>query len=74
MIVNLLGNAIKYTLRGEINVKIEVDEKRKKCYFIIADTGVGISAEVQKNFFKNFSEKRKKKQLIFQELARSLNL
>jgi len=57
---NLLTNALKYTFEGEIKVEIEVDFSKKRCYISVEDTGIGISAENQRQIFqKFFREKRK---------------
>ncbi len=51
--MNLVDNAIKYTKRGGVTVKLEkVGEKIACC---IADSGMGISTEDLPNLFKRFS-------------------
>lgn len=61
IIVNLIGNAIKYTEKGSI--KVTVQTKDKKLLITVADTGLGISAENQAKLFQKFyrvpSEKTK---------------
>ena len=45
IVVNLVGNAVKFTSRGEVVVKVEVDsrtEDRVACHFSVIDTGPGI--------------------------------
>jgi|AntAceMinimDraft_18_1070375.scaffolds.fasta_scaffold00158_16 signal transduction histidine kinase len=54
IIYNLIDNAIKYTQEGEINIIVKKDEKRHKLLITIADTGIGISAENQRNLFERF--------------------
>ena len=51
-LINLIGNSIKYTEKGSIEVttKIENDKLEIK----IADTGIGMSAEDQKHLFEKF--------------------
>ena len=51
---NLLGNAIKYTRKGEIKIKIDIDEQKNKCVISIKDTGLGMSAEHRKRLFERF--------------------
>ena len=49
IVVNLIGNAFKYTLEGEITVKIDV--KDGQVLFSVQDTGVGIpAADIEKVF------------------------
>jgi signal transduction histidine kinase len=49
---NVIGNAIKYTLKGGVTIshKIESD----KLYTIIKDTGIGMSPEDRKRLFEKF--------------------
>jgi two-component system sensor histidine kinase/response regulator len=59
VLVNLVGNAIKFTERGEvfINVEEESHEDNVTClHFIVKDTGVGIPAEKQEKIFEAFSQ------------------
>jgi signal transduction histidine kinase len=52
IVVNLVGNAVKYTTQGKINVIAKVDAGR---YVLrVSDTGIGISAENQKHLFEKF--------------------
>ncbi|MDH5600173.1 MAG: ATP-binding protein [Gammaproteobacteria bacterium] len=57
--INLLGNALKFTQKGRITLKIEIIEKQEKfitLLFSIIDTGIGISADKQHMLFKKFSQ------------------
>jgi signal transduction histidine kinase len=53
IVINLISNAVKYTLRGEVKVTTEV--KEKELWVVVADTGVGISAEDLQKLFQKFS-------------------
>jgi signal transduction histidine kinase len=50
--VNIVGNAIKYTIKGEIKVK-EYIENNNLC-FMVSDTGLGMSAEAREKLFEKF--------------------
>jgi signal transduction histidine kinase/ActR/RegA family two-component response regulator len=50
---NLVGNAVKYTQRGA--VELRVSRSRDRLAFIVQDTGIGISAEDQANLFDPFT-------------------
>ena len=53
ILVNLIGNALKYTPQG--SVSISGKNKDKEYLITVADTGFGISAEDQKRLFQKFS-------------------
>ncbi len=59
IIINLIGNAIKFTNEGEIALKVSVSEEEGvtgMVHFIVSDTGVGIPAEKQKLIFEPFAQ------------------
>jgi len=55
ILVNLLGNAIKFTERGKVVLKIERTEGHKYI-FKVRDTGVGISSEDKVKIFQSFMQ------------------
>jgi PAS domain S-box-containing protein len=59
IIVNLVGNAIKFTEKGEVIVYVQADSRTKddiQLHFAIADTGIGIPAEKQMAIFEAFTQ------------------
>ena len=59
VLLNMIGNAIKFTSAGEVAVKVElVAEKNAKVVlrFEVRDTGIGLSAEAQGRLFRAFSQ------------------
>jgi PAS domain S-box-containing protein len=59
IVVNLVGNAIKFTDEGEVALKVRVDAVEgadRILHLIVSDTGVGISPEKQKLIFEPFSQ------------------
>ena len=59
VLVNLTSNAIKFTERGEVSLKVECagcDEQRTVMRFIVRDSGIGISPEQKSNLFAPFSQ------------------
>ncbi len=53
ILINLVGNALKYTPKGSVTITGRVQDKQ---YLLtVADTGLGISAEDQKRLFQKFS-------------------
>lgn len=53
VLINLIGNAIKYTEKGSVTVSLE--QKDKEIISSVKDTGLGISKEGQKLLFQKFS-------------------
>jgi len=59
ILVNLLGNAIKFTQAGEVALRVKMDKVEDKKYmlhFTVSDTGVGLAADVQKLIFDPFTQ------------------
>jgi len=60
MLNNLIGNAIKFTQQGEINVFVAIKEIHnstiKKVCFEVIDTGVGLSQVDISNLFEKFTQ------------------
>jgi signal transduction histidine kinase/DNA-binding NarL/FixJ family response regulator len=59
VVVNLLGNAIKFTHRGEVALEIGCEaaaEGEVELHFTIRDTGIGIEPEKQELIFDAFSQ------------------
>jgi two-component system, sensor histidine kinase and response regulator len=59
MILNLVGNAIKFTNGGQVAVKVEVEAQQDRntiLHFTVSDTGIGIPEEKQKSIFDSFTQ------------------
>jgi PAS domain S-box-containing protein len=59
IVVNLVGNAIKFTGEGEVALKVRVDAVEggdRILHFTVSDTGVGIPPEKLKLIFEPFSQ------------------
>lgn len=54
ILINLLGNAIKFAPNGQVRIKAYHQPKR--IFISIADSGIGISAEQQANIFDPFKQ------------------
>ena len=59
ILVNLLGNAVKFTEQGQIMLLVnmlEDGDEDLQLEFVVTDTGIGISPEAQQNVFCEFSQ------------------
>jgi signal transduction histidine kinase/DNA-binding response OmpR family regulator len=59
VITNLIGNAIKFTEKGEVVVRVARERENEKevvVGFSIKDTGIGISSDVQNRLFQAFTQ------------------
>ncbi|MBT8266033.1 MAG: response regulator [Bacteroidia bacterium] len=59
ILINLIGNSIKFTKDGDIWVRVIKVDKSKKVFNIrleVEDNGIGISEEKQQNMFESFSQ------------------
>ncbi len=59
ILLNLIGNAIKFTPEGEVVVEVEVEsasEETAYLHFKVSDTGIGIPYEKQKMIFSAFEQ------------------
>lgn len=59
VIINLVGNAVKFTEKGEVGLRaVLIDGDDEKCHMRISvrDTGIGIPDEAKKNLFQAFTQ------------------
>ncbi|HWR89454.1 MAG TPA: PAS domain S-box protein, partial [Dissulfurispiraceae bacterium] len=59
ILLNLIGNAIKFTDKGEITVQVGVtgeDDESVRVWVSVSDTGVGIAEWAQESIFDSFSQ------------------
>jgi len=59
ILLNLLGNAIKFTDSGAVSVRVTIDNEdnmQQNLRFEINDTGIGISEAAHPNLFKRYSQ------------------
>ncbi len=53
ILFNLIHNAVKYTARGTVTVRVEVDQK---LHLIVADTGIGMTPRQLEQAFEAFEQ------------------
>ncbi|MBZ5592767.1 MAG: response regulator [Acidobacteriia bacterium] len=59
IVLNLVGNAVKFTERGEVVISVEMDgevDEGMLVHFVIRDTGIGIAPERQRAIFDAFTQ------------------
>jgi signal transduction histidine kinase/CheY-like chemotaxis protein len=59
IITNLVGNAIKFTSEGEVELSVAlegIENGRARLHFSVRDTGIGIPLDKQKSIFESFSQ------------------
>jgi signal transduction histidine kinase/CheY-like chemotaxis protein/streptogramin lyase len=59
IITNVIGNAIKFTARGEVGLEVALESRTRdqaQLHFVVRDTGIGIAPEKQKLIFEAFSQ------------------
>ncbi|MBS1140905.1 MAG: Response regulator receiver:ATP-binding region, ATPase-like:Histidine kinase N-terminal:Hpt [Proteobacteria bacterium] len=59
ILINLVGNAVKFTEKGEISVRVRMSQKASRSVhleFSVTDTGIGIPKDRQRAIFEAFSQ------------------
>ncbi len=57
VMLNLVGNAVKFTDRGEVSVRAWRDDDRAEVCVVVADTGIGIPLDRQSQLFTKFESR-----------------
>lgn len=56
ILVNLVGNAIKFTQKGEIDIQLQVKQDSQELLFTVSDTGIGIPQDKIDRIFSAFTQ------------------
>lgn len=59
ILINLMGNAVKFTHKGEVEIRISVisrENEQAVLRFAVRDTGIGMTPDQQKKLFQAFSQ------------------
>lgn len=71
VIINLIGNALKFTEQGSITLYVDIqtyneETSNYQIYFAVEDTGIGISQNAQKYLFQAFYQEQSERNRRFQ--------
>ena len=61
VLLNLVGNAIKFTEKGEVKIRVELlseTDEEVELKFSVVDTGIGIEEKKQETIFEEFTQER----------------
>ena len=59
VLLNVMGNAVKFTAEGEVVLRVEVDSTSAAnvtLHFAVSDTGIGIAEDKQRQIFQAFTQ------------------
>ena len=59
ILINLAGNSLKFTEKGEIAINVKIlkrEDEKVSLHFTVKDTGIGIPKEKQAKIFESFSQ------------------
>jgi len=59
ILINLVGNAVKFTVHGKVTVEVQFQEEKNGTYlldYIVRDTGIGMTEEEIKRLFEPFTQ------------------
>ncbi|MDM8525915.1 response regulator [Desulfococcaceae bacterium HSG8] len=59
LLINLIGNAVKFTDKGRIILKVALCESSEALIFSVSDTGIGIPKDYQEIIFETFSQAKR---------------
>ena len=54
MLLQLLGNALKFTQKGEVELSVRRSVDKRNIYFFVTDTGIGIPEDQHEKVFEQF--------------------
>src|SRR5690606_9386969 len=77
ILINLIGNSVKFTESGTIHLRarlLSLDDKRVELRFEVEDNGVGIPEEQYNTIFNNFSQLENQNNFSYQGTGLGLSI
>lgn len=74
MILNLLSNALKFTSKGSISIKVKTYIPKNAILVKVIDTGVGISEDDQNKLFSLFGKLKSSEDINVHGIGLGLNI
>lgn len=56
ILINLVGNAVKFTSAGRVQIRVRLDPRHSRLHLEVADTGIGMTVHQQRSLFQPFSQ------------------
>lgn len=56
ILINIVGNAIKFTDRGSVEIRVKLLQSQHKLQFEVKDTGRGLTEDQRKKLFAPFAQ------------------
>ncbi|HMY69750.1 MAG TPA: ATP-binding protein [Leptospiraceae bacterium] len=56
ILLNLLGNAVKFTAEGHIHLRLKKDSRKNALHISVSDTGIGIDEDAVEKLFEPFTQ------------------
>jgi signal transduction histidine kinase/ActR/RegA family two-component response regulator len=56
VLINLVGNAVKFTDKGEVRIEVSFDAATRQVAFTVIDSGIGMSSDQLTNLFQRFAQ------------------
>ncbi len=72
ILINLVGNALKFTTEGEVALKVQaelIEDQATVLHFVVSDTGIGIAPQKRKRFSSRSARRIRRRRGSLAELA-----
>ncbi|MDQ8204450.1 two-component regulator propeller domain-containing protein [Pelagicoccus sp. SDUM812003] len=74
ILINLIGNALKFTDEGHVSLDYQIDRDAKRIDFVVEDTGIGIDVENLSVIWDRFRKLEDEKQQLYRGTGLGLSI